>query len=99
MRNFEQNFIDWAHERGIYEHSSRQAQTLKAVSEMGELADAVLKGERDKVIDGIGDIIVCLTHVAFMTGADLTECMARAWRDIEHRKGRMVAGGVFVKEE
>lgn len=45
---FEQNIAriqEWAQNAGIYEHSSVQAQVLKGVSEMGELADAVIKGD------------------------------------------------------
>ena len=33
----------WSQQVGIYEHSTVQAQTLKAVSEMGEVADAIIK--------------------------------------------------------
>lgn len=87
----------WSTERGIYEHSTPQAQTLKAMSEMGELADNVLKG-RD-VRDDIGDVIVCLINVAALSGTNLTECLQKAWDDIKDRKGRMVEGGAFVKEE
>jgi hypothetical protein len=35
--------INWAAERGILEHSTPQAQTLKAVSEIGELADRSIR--------------------------------------------------------
>ena len=86
----------WSQSRGIYEHSTPQAQTLKAVSEMGELADNILKG-RD-VCDDIGDVIVCLINVAAMTETNLSECLQKAWDDIKDRKGRMVPGGAFVKE-
>lgn len=86
----------WAQARGIYEHSTPQAQTLKAVSEMGELADNIIKG-RD-VRDDIGDVIVCLINLAAMQGTNLGECLQIAWEDIKDRKGRMVPGGAFVKE-
>lgn len=99
MKELEQNFIEWAKERGIYEHSDAKTQLLKGVSEMGELADAVCKGQHENIVDGLGDVIVCLTHVAFMSGTDLTEAMTKAWEEIRHRKGRMASGGVFVKEE
>ena len=99
MRDIEQNVINWAAERGIYEHSTIQAQVLKAVSEMGELADSTIKNDRDAFIDAVGDVMVCLTNAAFMHGTDLTECFSRAWDEIKDRKGRMVAGGAFVKDE
>lgn len=86
----------WAEARGIYEHSTPQAQTLKAVSEMGELADNIIKG-RD-VRDDIGDVIVCLILLAAMTETNLSECLQLAWDEIKDRKGRMVPGGAFVKD-
>ena len=98
MKDIEQKVIQWATERQIYEHSTIQAQVLKAVSEMGELADASIKADRDALIDAIGDVMVCLTNVAFMSGTDLTECFNRAWDEIKDRRGRVVPGGAFVKE-
>jgi len=88
----------WAEDRGIYDHSTPEAQTLKAVSEMGELADNILKGRHDAAKDDIGDIVVCLINVAAMLGTDLNECLQVAWDEIKDRKGRMVPGGAFVKD-
>jgi NTP pyrophosphatase (non-canonical NTP hydrolase) len=99
--NFEQfsaNVKAWAESRGIYEHSSKHAQALKAVSEMGELADAVIKGDRDALQDAIGDVIVCLVNLSEMSGLDINKCCESAWHEIKDRKGRMVAGGAFVKD-
>ena len=98
MKDIEQKVIQWAIDRGIYEHSTIQAQVLKAVSEMGELADASIKADRDALIDAIGDVMVCLTNVAFMYGTDLTECFDRAWNEIKDRKGFLSPNGAFVKE-
>nr|MBF0684277.1 MazG-like family protein [Pseudomonas sp.] len=98
MKELEQNVIRWATERGIYEHSTAQAQTLKAVSEMGELADAIIKDDDGAAMDAVGDVIVCLINVAHMRGFDLEEALQAAWGEIKHRKGRMVPGGAFVKE-
>lgn len=99
FEQFAANVKSWSEARGIYEHSSKHAQALKAVSEMGELADAVIKGDRDALKDAIGDVIVCLVNVAEMSGLDAEECCEAAWHEIKDRKGRMVAGGAFVKEE
>jgi hypothetical protein len=33
-----------------------------------------------------------------MSGLDINECCESAWIEIKDRKGRMVAGGAFVKE-
>lgn len=98
MRDIERAVNDWGMQRGIYEHSTPQAQTLKAVSELGELADAVIKGDLDQIIDGIGDTMVCLAHVAFMNGVDLYECFYRAYQEIKDRRGTMSPGGAWVKD-
>ena len=48
-------------------HSTALAQSLKAVSEVGELADATIKNDLDALKDAIGDVAVCLVNVAYMT--------------------------------
>ena len=96
---FQANVEHWADARGIYEHSTLQAQVLKAVSEMGELADAAIKGDGAALEDAIGDVVVCLINTAFLAQVNMNECFARAWNEIKDRKGRMVAGGAFVKED
>lgn len=159
FEQFQQNVQCWATERGIYEHSTALAQALKAVSEVGELCDAVIKNDRDALIDAIGDTAVCLVNVIAMRGGkveyercgrearvdlqesagsvahsvgdlavnwytgmewvaianacealgtlelfardaglDFDDCCESAWQTIKDRKGRMVAGGAFVKE-
>lgn len=99
FEEFKKNVETWASERGIYEHSTVQAQVLKAVSEMGELADATIKSQRAEFVDAVGDVVVCLVNAAYMRGVDFEECLAKAWDAIKDRKGRMVAGGAFVKDE
>ena len=162
FEQFQQNVQRWATERGIYEHSTALAQALKAVSEVGELCDAVVKNDRDALIDAIGDTAVCLVNVGAMRGLkfdlpyafeqgpfaarvtlqfaaaqtavsagllaeetaelggtdegyadglllslfctarvaklNFDDCCESAWQTIKDRKGRMVAGGAFVKE-
>lgn len=98
MDKTEQLVIEWSKARGIYEHSTVQAQTLKAIAEIGELADAVIKGDLNGIRDGIGDVMVCLTNVAFMKGFALSECYSAAYDEIKDRKGRMASGGAWVKE-
>lgn len=88
----------WAHDRGIYDCSTSTAQLLKGISEMGELADAQVKGNRQDKIDAVGDVLVCLVNYCSMEGITLNEAMKQAWGEIKDRKGRMVPGGAFVKE-
>lgn len=153
--DFVHNVQKWAKERGIYEHSTPEAQLLKTLSEIGELADAYIKDDCSAIRDAIGDIAVCLVNyahisgmniakplcqetlgfssiesIAFLAGLvgeelhglsndfgglttvytddlaniaalndyDFMECCTAAWNEIKDRKGRMVAGGAFVKD-
>ena len=89
---------EWAGAVGIYEHSNPQAQALKAVSEMGEVADAIIKRDLTALEDGIGDVIVCLVNVAYMSGIDVVDAFAKVTDEVTARRGRMVAGGAFVKD-
>lgn len=88
--------LAWAHDRNIFGGSDAAQQTLKAVSEMGELADAVAKYRRNEIEDALGDVLVCLTNVAHFYALDLEECFVSAFNQIKDRQGRM-EGGVFVK--
>ena len=93
------NVQEWAFERGIYEHSNARAQLLKAFSEMGELADAEIKGDGPAAADAVGDVLVCLINYCTLYGLGITDCLAGAWDEIKDRKGRMIPGGAFVKDE
>ena len=162
FEGFKSNVEQWAEARGIYEHSTPLAQALKAVSEVGELADAVIKDDKDALKDAIGDVAVCLINSAKLLGVDVSldshdefhksscskeraaicaffvsdiassivlgsaewsiedaieysfsqlirtaeasglefmDCCEAAWLEIMDRKGKMVAGGAFVKDE
>lgn len=90
---------EWAYDRGILRHSTPQAQLLKAVSEMGELCDAEVKGLADDAKDGVGDVLVCLIIYCDMKGYCIHTCLETAYNEIKNRKGRMVDGGAFIKEE
>lgn len=89
----------WADERGIYQHSTPQAQLLKAASEFGELCDAEVKADRDAQIDAVGDTMVCLINFCAMRDINITDALRYAYGAIKDRRGRMVPGGAFVKEE
>ena len=152
------NVQKWARERGIYEHSTALMQTYKGISEYGELVDAIAKGDKEAIKDGIGDVCVCCVNAAAIIGVALKDpeklpwdlgtdkyillmgdellyaarkiqeeepwsairglevaanyaleiaadnrmvfedCLQVAWDAIKGRQGKMVSGGVFVKE-
>lgn len=90
---------NWAHERAIFSYSNPQAQLMKAVSELGELCDAQIKDDYLGQKDAVGDVLVCLIIYCEMSGYDIKDCLEQAYGEIKNRKGRMVSGGAFVKEE
>ena len=93
------NVIRWAEQRRIIPNSTPQAQFLKAVSEMGELADGIAKNDRDLVEDSVGDVLVCLINMCALMDMDVVHCLGRAWNDIKDRKGHMNTEGIFIKNE
>lgn len=95
----ELDVIRWAEARGIIANSDSKTQLLKAVSEMGELADAIIKRDRPAIVDGIGDVLVCLIVVGAIEDVNLTHCLEAAYNEIKHRKGYLNKEGVFVKDE
>lgn len=94
----EAEIIRWSEARKIIPNSTPHAQLLKALSEMGELADATLKGQKEEAIDAVGDVMVCLINYCALQDINLVDCMEMAYDQIKHRKGTLMASGVFVKE-
>lgn len=90
--------IQWAEARKIIPNSKPATQLLKAVSELGELCDAEIKGDVAKKKDGVGDVMVCLINYCALNDIDLVECMYLAYDEIKDRKGTTLPNGVFVKE-
>ena len=97
-RDLEIKIIQWAEARRIIPNSTPEAQFLKAVSEMGELADALNKGDMAAIKDAVGDVEVCLINMCALLDIDKVECLEGAWHEIKDRKGTLLPSGVFVKE-
>ena len=96
--NVEMDIVRWAEMRKIIPNSNPQTQLLKAISEMGELADATIKNDLEGIEDGIGDVMVCLIVYCALQDMNLTNCMQVAYDVIKNRKGTLLSNGVFVKE-
>jgi hypothetical protein len=86
----------WAQERGIYASGDPKTQYVKLIEEVGELAKAILNGNKEEQKDGIGDSIVVLTNLAYLLGFKVEECIDAAYDEIKNRKGSM-QNGTFVK--
>lgn len=71
FEEFKKNVENWAEVRNIYKYSTAEAQLMKALSELGEVADAIIKNDRDALKDGIGDLAVCYVNYAKMCGLDI----------------------------
>lgn len=98
MKDLIGNVEQWARDRCIIPNSTPQAQLLKSMSEMGELADATLKNDPLEIVDGIGDVLVTLILYAALQKLDIESCLASAYDEIKDRKGTLTPEGVFVKE-
>lgn len=94
----ELQIVRWAEARGIIQNSDAKTQLLKAVSEMGELADAVNKKDMAGIKDGVGDVLVCLINVCAILDISVTDCLSLAYNEIKDRKGFLTKEGVFIKE-
>ena len=62
MEQQQQRVIEICTAWGLYENTTEEKQILKFYTELGEYADAVLRDDRDAIIDAIGDMAVCLIN-------------------------------------
>ena len=88
----------WAEARQIIPNAKPHVQLMKTGSELGELMDAEIKGDRAGIIDGIGDVLVTLIIYARLHDLTLEECLHAAYTEIKDRKGTLLPNGCFVKE-
>ena len=95
--DIEIKIIQWSEARKIIPHSTPETQLLKAMSELGELADATIKGYREAIEDAVGDVMVCLVNYCALQDLNLVDCMEVAYDQIKNRKGRLLPNGLFVK--
>ena len=92
------NIRKWAEERGLYEKGDTKTQLIKLYEESGELSQALLKNNKEDIIDAIGDSVVVLTNLAHLVGTDIETCIQFAYDEISSRTGKMI-NGTFVKDE
>lgn len=95
--NIEMKIIQWSEQRKIIPNAKPHTQLMKAVSEMGELCDAELKGQMPLIKDGVGDVLVCLINYCALKDINLVNCIEEAYEQIKDRKGTTLPDGTFVK--
>jgi NTP pyrophosphatase (non-canonical NTP hydrolase) len=94
----EMKIIQWSEARKIIPYSTPETQLLKAISEMGELADATIKNDQEAIVDSVGDIMVCLINYCALQNINLVDCMEVAYDQIKNRRGILLPNGVFKKD-
>jgi len=94
----EMKIIQWSEDRKIIPNSTPEVQLLKAMSEMGELADATIKKDQEAIVDSVGDVMVCLINYCALQDINLVNCMEIAYDQIKNRRGTLLSNGVFKKE-
>jgi len=97
MSDLENQILAWAEEKGIFNNGSPLAQAIKTTEEAVEVLLAVHKGNREAILDELGDVYVTIILQAKMQGASIEECGEIALKKISKRKGKMV-NGIFVKD-
>ena len=95
---------NWGEERGLLNVEKftqdlidTNAQTLKLMEEVGELAKAVAYRDEQALMDGIGDCAVVLIILAAQNGLTFEECLDHAWDEIKGRTGKL-EDGLFKKD-
>ena len=100
MKTFEElqeAVLEWADERDLLEANPNR-QFLKVVEELGELASAMAKNERENEMDAMGDLFVTLIILSRQINLNPVKCLEVAYNMIADRKGKTV-DGVFIKDE
>lgn len=109
MNKLIEDVIEWGRERGLHETNDLMPQLTKLTEELGEVAAGVARNDHNRIIDGIGDMLVVMVNLGevfnkrfpgqFDEGQSFLEgCLGEAWAEIAARTGRTV-NGVFVKDE
>lgn len=93
INKIEQWFID----RNLHTQDPR-IQLTKTIEELGELASAINKNDKEEQSDAIGDVAVTLIGIALQLDFDFSKCVEVAYNEIKDRKGKLI-NGVFVKED
>lgn len=95
---YELDVIEWADQRGLLDPGNERNQLIKTYEELGEVSRALLKNDREALVDGLGDVMVTLIIFSRIKGLSLEDCLGAAYDVIKNRTGKTVKG-VFIKNE
>lgn len=100
MQELIDKVVQWGHDRNLNAPENLNAQTMKLVSEFGEIGTALAMNDDREVIDGIGDTFVVAIIIGQQLGWQLTPSTIQQWDDpqfegmrYEQASGRL---GLFV---
>lgn len=96
MNNLISQVEQWSMDKDLHK-ANPDKQALKVWEESGEIASALARGNREALMDGIGDTVVTLIILAQQHGMSLEECLQYAYDEIKGRKGKTI-NGTFIKE-
>jgi len=96
FKTLENRVLEWASDKGLLRKENSFIQLTKTIEEIGEVARALIKNNRDELIDGLGDVLVTLIILAKQNGLDITTCLDMAYKEIKDRTGKTVNGS-FIK--
>jgi len=101
--SIEEKVIEWAKDRNLLGCSPDdvKSQTMKLVSEVGELCDALSHYDgkvNEDTIDALGDIEVVLIILRYKLNLTRIYCLSSAYDEIKDRTGKTI-NGVFIKDE
>jgi hypothetical protein len=68
--DFKTNVTKWAIDRKFDTDGTIEGQYLKLVEEVGEIAAAMARGDRAKLIDGVGDAMVVCVVMGVVAGTE-----------------------------
>jgi NTP pyrophosphatase (non-canonical NTP hydrolase) len=71
MQELIQKVEKWAEDKGLIDIELAPKQYLKVLEEIGETARAILKNDKEGILDGIGDICVTLIILAKQLGGNV----------------------------
>tara|TARA_R110002020_G_scaffold283305_1_gene499046 strand:+ start:3190 stop:3474 length:285 start_codon:yes stop_codon:yes gene_type:complete len=87
----------WAKEKNILDKGDIKTQYIKLQEESGELAQAILKNDKEEIKDAVGDMVVVLTSISYFGGFTIEEAIESAYNEIKNRKGKII-NNTFVKK-
>jgi len=104
VTKLQSNVLFWAFEKNLLPHLPHNRKDIsfkqytKLIEEIGELANAMIRGDEEGLIDAFGDVQVVLIILAEQLYVNYNHALDVAWNTIKHRKG-VTVDGVFIKDK